>query len=68
MRTTRLAALTAALVLLPAAAAWAHPSFNPNAVPTGEAVDSVLVVPHGCAPGGGMPSRRATPNRPSSST
>jgi uncharacterized protein YcnI len=53
-RTTRLAVLTAALTLLPTVA-LAHPSFNPNQVPAGEPVEAVLVVPHGCAPGGGMP-------------
>ena len=49
MRSLRVAVLTAALLVLPATAAWAHPSFNPNAVPIGEAVDAVLVVPHGCS-------------------
>jgi uncharacterized protein YcnI len=53
---SRLAAMTAALVVLPAAAAWAHPALNPNQLPTGATTDSVLVVPHGCAPGGGMPN------------
>lgn len=53
---SRLAAMTAALVVLPAAAAWAHPALNPNQLPTGETTDAVLVVPHGCAPGGGMPN------------
>ena len=54
MRSLRLAAMTAALVVLPAAAAWAHPSFDPNAVPVGEPVDTVLVVPHGCSTGEGV--------------
>lgn len=51
MRSLRVAALTAALLVLPAATAWAHPSFNPNAVPVGEPVETVLVVPHGCSTG-----------------
>ncbi len=49
MRPLRLAALTAALVVLSATAAAAHPSLNPNAVPIGEPVETVLVVPHGCS-------------------
>lgn len=49
MRPARLAALTAALLVLPATAAWAHPSFDPNAVPIGEPVETTLVVPHGCS-------------------
>lgn len=48
-RTARLVALVAALTLLPASAALAHPSLNPNAVPVGEPVDTTLVVPHGCS-------------------
>lgn len=48
-------ALALALVLLTASVASAHPSFNPNQLPAGEAVDAVLVVPHGCDPEGGMP-------------
>jgi len=54
MRTRALALLTAALVVLPATAALAHPSFNPNAVPVGEPVETVLVVPHGCSTGSGV--------------
>jgi uncharacterized protein YcnI len=54
MRPRVLALLTAALVALPATAALAHPSFNPNAVPVGEPVDTVLVVPHGCSTGSGV--------------
>lgn len=54
MRTARLAAMTAALLVLPATAAWAHPSLNPNAVPVGEDVEAVLVVPHGCSTGDGV--------------
>lgn len=50
-RTARLVALVAALTLLPASAALAHPSLNPNAVPVGEPVDTTLVVPHGCSSG-----------------
>lgn len=46
-----LTGLVAALTLLPATAALAHPSFNPNQVPAGEPVDAVLVVPHGCSTG-----------------
>ncbi len=61
MRTRQLMVATAALVLLPATAALAHPAFNPNAIPVGEPVDSTLVVPHGCAPGGGMPDGDAEP-------
>lgn len=48
-RTARLVALVAALTLLPASAALAHPSLNPNAVPVGEPVDTTLVIPHGCS-------------------
>ena len=54
MRPVRVAALTAALVVLSATAASAHPSFNPNAVPVGEAVEATLVVPHGCSTGEGV--------------
>lgn len=61
MRTRHLVTATAALVLLPASAALAHPAFNPNAIPVGEPVDATLVVPHGCAPGGGMPDGDAVP-------
>ncbi len=61
IRTSRLLAATAAMTLLPAAAALAHPSFNPNAIPPGEAIAVDLVVPHGCAPGGGMPDGEALP-------
>ncbi len=61
MRTRHLVVATASLVLLPATAALAHPAFNPNAIPVGEPVDSTLVVPHGCAPGGGMPDGDAEP-------
>lgn len=61
MRTRHMVVATAALVLLPATAALAHPAFNPNAIPVGEPVDSTLVVPHGCAPGGGMPDGDAEP-------
>lgn len=43
------------LVLMTAVAASAHPSFDPNQLPSGEPVDAVLVVPHGCDPGGGIP-------------
>lgn len=55
MRRTALAATLAAGLLAIPAAASAHPAFNPSRIPTGEAVPSMLVVPHGCAPGGGMP-------------
>ena len=54
MRRPLLAALTAALTLLPTAA-LAHPSFNPNEVGAGTPTQATLVVPHGCAPDGGMP-------------
>lgn len=47
--------LALVLVLATASAAFAHPSFNPNRLPAGEAVDVVLVIPHGCNPEGGMP-------------
>ncbi len=50
-RTSRLVALVAALTLLPASAALAHPNLNPNAVPVGEPVDTTLVIPHGCSSG-----------------
>lgn len=50
-RTARLVALVAALTMLPASAALAHPSLNPNAVPVGEPVDTTLVIPHGCSSG-----------------
>lgn len=61
MRSRLIGAVTAALVLVPATAALAHPSLNPNAIPVGEAVESVLVVPHGCAPGGGVPDGDGVP-------
>lgn len=51
----RASALAVGLTLLTAGAALAHPSFDPNQVPAGEAVETTLVIPHGCAPGGGMP-------------
>lgn len=54
MRTRALALLTAAMVVLPATAALAHPSFDPNAVPVDEPVETVLVVPHGCSTGSGV--------------
>lgn len=38
----------AVLVVVPATAAWAHPSFNPSELPVGQSVDAILVVPHGC--------------------
>lgn len=47
--------LAVALTLVTAAAASAHPAFNPNQLPGGEPVETVLVVPHGCSPTGGMP-------------
>lgn len=50
-RIARLVALVAALTMLPASAALAHPSLNPNAVPDGEPVDTTLVIPHGCSSG-----------------
>ena len=46
-----LAGLVAALVVLPATAALAHPAFDPNQLPVGESVDATLVVPHGCSTG-----------------
>lgn len=49
MRALRLLGATGAVLVLTATAAVAHPSFNPNAVPVGEAVDTVLVIPHGCS-------------------
>jgi uncharacterized protein YcnI len=49
-------ALTVGIVLASAATALAHPSFNPNAIPAGEAVASQLVIPHGCAVDGGRPT------------
>lgn len=61
MRPRLIIAVSTAWVLVPATAALAHPSFNPNAVPAGEAVESTLVVPHGCAPGGGMPDGDSVP-------
>lgn len=51
--------VAAGLLLLPAVAA-AHPAFNPNELPPGESVESILVIPHGCAPGGGMPDTDET--------
>ena len=54
-RPVRLTALTAALLVVPATAAWAHPGFDPSAIPAGEPVETTLNVAHGCAPGGGAP-------------
>ena len=54
MRRSLLAAITAALTLVPAVA-LAHPSFNPNEVSPDAPTDAVLVVPHGCSPDGGRP-------------
>lgn len=53
-RIATITAIAAGLLAIPATAS-AHPSFNPNALPPGTATESTLVVPHGCAPGGGMP-------------
>lgn len=53
-RPLQLTALVAALALLPATAALAHPALNPNAVPVGEPVETTLVVPHGCSTGAGV--------------
>lgn len=53
-RSTVVATLTAALLAVPTAA-LAHPALNPSSIPAGRPVDAILVVPHGCAPGGGMP-------------
>lgn len=61
MRIRHLVAATTVLVVVPATAALAHPAFNPNAVPVGEPVESTLVIPHGCAAGGGMPDGDAVP-------
>jgi MYXO-CTERM domain-containing protein len=55
----RAAALATGLTLVTAGAAWAHPAFNPNEVPGGEAVETDLVIPHGCNPQGGMPEEGA---------
>ena len=54
-RATVLATLTASLLLAVPTAALAHPALNPSSIPAGRSVDAMLVVPHGCAPGGGMP-------------
>lgn len=54
-RTVRLAAAVAGLTLLPAIAALAHPAFNPNDVPVRTAVDTALVIPHGCSTGDDTP-------------
>lgn len=53
-RTAVITAVAAGLLAIPAAAS-AHPALNPSELPPGETVESRLVVPHGCAPGGGMP-------------
>lgn len=53
-RTSTVALLTSGLLLLPGVA-LAHPGLNPNSGPAGETITSTLVIPHGCAPGGGMP-------------
>jgi uncharacterized protein YcnI len=53
MRRPLLAVLTATLTLLPTAA-LAHPSFNPNEVAAGTPTQAILIVPHGCAPDGGV--------------
>lgn len=53
---SRSLAVSAGIVLMSASAALAHPSFNPNAIPAGEAVASQLVIPHGCAVDGGRPT------------
>lgn len=45
---TRIAALTAGLLVLTATAAFAHPGFNPNQMPVGEPVEAIFVVTHGC--------------------
>ncbi len=56
MRRTAIVTTTVAagLLLLPAVAS-AHPAFNPSELPPGQSIESTLVIPHGCAPGGGMP-------------
>jgi hypothetical protein len=48
-------AVAAAAVLVVAAAASAHPALRPGQVPAGATTEAQLVVPHGCADGGGMP-------------
>lgn len=53
-------AVAVALTVVTATAALAHPAFNPNRLPAGEAVDAVLVVPHGCDPEEGMPEDGAS--------
>jgi uncharacterized protein YcnI len=45
---TRIAALTAGLLVMTATAAFAHPGFNPNQMPVGEPVEAIFVVTHGC--------------------
>lgn len=58
-RAATVTTLTASLLLAVPATALAHPAFNPSSIPAGRSVDAMLVVPHGCAPGGGMPDMEA---------
>lgn len=44
-------AAAVALLVATATAAAAHPALNPNTMPLGEPVETVLVTPHGCTAG-----------------
>jgi uncharacterized protein YcnI len=54
-RAATVATIAASLLLAVPTAALAHPALNPSSIPAGRTIDAMLVVPHGCAPGGGMP-------------
>lgn len=58
-RLARVVAVAVALTTVTAGTAWAHPAFNPGAVPPGRMTDVSLIVPHGCNPDGGMPEEAA---------
>lgn len=47
--------MAVATVALASASASAHPAFNPSEIAGGAPVETSLIVPHGCNPGGGMP-------------
>lgn len=58
----RAGALGAALALVTAAAAGAHPVLRPGEVPNGSATEAEIVIPHGCGAEGGVPEDDADPS------
>lgn len=52
---TRAGTLAAALALVTASAAGAHPGLRPDEVPAGSATEAEIVIPHGCGTEGDVP-------------